>query len=534
MLAPNDTQPNPNRKKRSWIIFFVLICITVFLRIYRLSETLRFFDDQGMDMIILWHMEHMNHLPLVGPFLSLSNIFTPPTYYYITWFFYHITGSITGIAYGYFILNIIGIGTLIKLAWDIGGQKTGLSMAILLSISAVMVDHGRQFWQPYPMQVFLSLWLLFVWHAYTSKRVILLWIGITCFQIAFSVYPSPALLLICVGYQIYNWYHKNQSNPSILRSLLQSLITFVSTFCIVFLPQIWFEITHHFPTWNTLITLVPTNTGISHPLLHIGQNVYGLFASFFATASLPSFFMPFFTIVIVIFTYIFVTSRAINTKLSPLFTPWTIFAGLFLLLLYPYDIHPHRMWTFLPLLFLIFALMITHAFSKISYLTYGITLLLCIYITTNIIMVTSYIRTTPSKSMQSSAMIAHAIQNDMTKRDITQTSVGLFYKIPNDLKNGSYGIYKIAYWLLTSNTFTLPLTSNGNMMQLDYSNPVFTPYMYIVCEGFLSSKSAYKQCVQPTIQQYPYKTLDIITIDTSSIFVLFTDVLSLQTPVQNE
>lgn len=74
-----------------WITIALLLGIAMLFRLYRLPETILFNSDQGLDMITVWNMDHYGHLPVVGPFLSLPSYFTPPTYYYLTWFLYHVT-----------------------------------------------------------------------------------------------------------------------------------------------------------------------------------------------------------------------------------------------------------------------------------------------------------------------------------------------------------------------------------------------------------------------------------------------------------
>lgn len=513
-----SVSPLVKQKTRVLVFFAMVFALGIFLRLYTLPETIQFLDDQGYDMMIIWNMEYNHHRPLVGPFLSIPSIYTPPTYYYITWWLFHLTQTVTGIVYGYLIINIITIITVITLAWNIYGKRAASIAALLLSVSSIMIEHARLFWQPYPTQLFLSLWLLCMWHAHAKKNVVLLWISATCFIIALSIYPSPVILIPLLGYQLFSWYNRVHEYPY-LRAFFAALYTAGIPFLVVYMPQIVFEITHAFPTWNHLPVSF-TTAPIHDSFQRIGAHAYAIVVPFLTTNPAPS------TVEIIMVFSFFILLLLLLGKSSPaiqrltlLFEPRFILIGALLLILYPIDIHAHRSWIFLPYLFLLSSAILSKALQEKTTRRILAGLSILIYIVINGMSLTKYLSTSPH-SIETTRGIARAIEEDIRIRGLSEDDTGFFYKKPNDMYNGSYGIYRYAYWLLPSGLFPSGLTYEGNTTRFDYSFPVLKPYMYVICDRFSSSAVAYVGCVLPTIGQTPYHTLREITAGKTIVFVL--------------
>ncbi|MCL4200323.1 hypothetical protein KJZ67_03200 [Patescibacteria group bacterium] len=510
------------------LLMGVPVLVAVIMRLYRITETIRFRGDQGMDLMVIWHMEHAGHWPLVGPFLSLRDFYTPPTYYYVTWLFYHITQSVNGIVIGYFFMNIISLMLLMKLAWHMGGKQLASIVGGLFAISIIMIDHGRQFWQPYPMQLFITISLLFLWRAYQRKSLSSLWLFALHYMLALSVYPSPVLLLPYAGYQVVRWY-KNIGKLPIWQSLLFSGFTMAVTFVIIYMPQIIFEISRGWPSL-TFTGSVSAHFNLHAIITQISENIFYIFSSYLAT----HIFFPKEGFYITAFVIILFTAMAKWGKLPhtirAFLAPEILAAGLVFLLLYQQDVHDHRMWAYLPFLFLITGISIHQGLNaKGVHKALAITILL-IYSILNLSGFSLYTTRHLVDETREAVSIARYIKHSMSARGLTQYDTGFFLKNVSNPDSHSYGIYKILFWLIEDRTLTIPLKSKGNEPAFDYTAPLFKEYVFMVCHQFTSVQDAETRCIKPVIGSLPYTTLETEKIGRAYVFTLYNNTFSLSVP----
>lgn len=494
------------------------VLIAIIVRLYRITETIRFRGDQGMDLIVIWHMEHMGHLPLVGPFLSLKDFYTPPTYYYLTWFLYHLTQSVSGIVIGYFFMNIISLILLMKLAWNMGGKRLAFIVGGLFAISLIMVDHSRQFWQPFPMQLFMIISLLCLWHAFQRKNLTALWISTTSYMIALSVYPSPVLLLPYIGYQVTRWY-KHNSKQSLLQSLFFSGITLAITFVVVYTPQIIFEISQGFPSLK-LTGSLPSSINLHTIITGISENMFYIFSAYFAThIYFPNEAFYIVTFIAILFTAM-IKWHTFSKTTRAFLAPEMLAIGLIFLLLYRQDVHDHRMWAYLPFMFLITGMSIQQALNAKGLQKTLAIIILFTYSVLNLSGLSLYINGQIIDETAEAISIARYIKQSMNSRGLTQYNTGFFQKIPLDPDNSSYSIYRFFYWLLEDHTLTIPLKSKGNEPAFNYSVPIYKDYMYIICQRFTSIPDAEANCIKPIVGTKRYTTLETKKVGRAYIFIL--------------
>lgn len=503
-----------------WLPILLIISIALFLRLYRLPETIMFYDDQGMDMIIVWHMEHAGHRPLIGPFLSLSNVHTPPTYYYITWFFYHFTHSVTGVVYGYAIVNMLTLLLLMKLVNDMDGRRAAIIAGGLFAVSFLMIQHSRQFWQPYPIQLFLTLYLLGLWHAFEKKSMLLLWISTLCFQFALSIYPSPMMLLPFVIYQLVRWYMIIAKQSHVI-AVWYTVITFALTFSAAFAPQIIFELTNRFPSVHALLTTDITEiSSVTHALTTISLNILSMFTGFISTNRL--FHTWAYAVTSVYIFMLCVLSYCTNPSkhIKALFEPLPLIAGLVFLVFYTHDIHQHRMWTYLPFLFLYSAIIFNQALHTNKVRIIIAWLLIIMFIGFNLEGARALWTGNKYHAMNRTRAVAYYIKEDMDARGLTDHNTGFFYQIPNDPLNGSYRVYNILYWLLENKGIILSVAPKGNIVTFDYSKPTYKRHMYILCYDFGSTDNAKNGCVHPVLGTNPYIKTHYAVMYNTHIFLV--------------
>jgi len=494
------------------------VLIAIIVRLYRITETIRFRGDQGMDLIVIWHMEHMGHLPLVGPFLSLKDFYTPPTYYYLTWFLYHLTQSVSGIVIGYFFMNIISLILLMKLAWNMGGKRLAFIVGGLFAISLIMIDHSRQFWQPFPMQLFIIISLLCLWRAFNRKNLTALWISTTSYMIALSVYPSPILLLPYMGYQITRWY-RNIGKRSAFQSLLFSGATLIITFIAIYTPQIIFEINHELPSF-TFTGSLSAHVNLHTIITGISENIFFFFSSFLsAHIYFPNeaFYITAFTIIL--FTAM-IKWHTFSKTTRAFLAPEMLAMGLVFLLLSQQEWPDHRMWAYLPFMFLITGMSVQQALNAKGFQKTLAVIIIFIYSLLNISGFSPYITGRIINETSETIAIAQFIKHSMDERRLTQHNTGFFHKVPLNPDNSSYAIYRVLYWLIENHTISVPLKREGNEPEFEYRFPILKTYMYAICQRFTSIPDAEANCIKPIIGTKRYTTLETKKVGRAYIFIL--------------
>lgn len=522
--APHNHLKRATSGKRhifSWILIGIILICAIIFRFYKLPETIQFYDDQGLDMVSILQMEQTGELPLVGPFLSIPDVYTPPTYYMITQFFYNITRTVVGIVYAYALLNLIAVIVLVWVARAMMGMRAAIIISILLATSNVMIDHSRYFWQPHPMQLFLALWILFLWWAYKTKHVFFLISATLWYQVALSIYPSPIILLPLAGYLIFSWFRIVRKS-SVVISLCLTGALFAAAFAAVFSSQILFETSRGFPTLQSIF-LTPKTLQAFRPFAGISENITAFVTSFFASTRLPQASMIATTTTLCITTFILYLLVGMHRTrhTHPVFWPlWAFVLGFGVFAFVPLEANFHRSAALLPLAFLFFADLLSRAFqNNMVTRTLGI-LLLGSYVILNLHSAKWYWNGEAANGVDRTKRIAQYILTDMRQRNIPDTSVEFFYKIPNDPENGSYGIYRILFWLMRDGGLSYPLSKNNFYMPHNYSNLRHKPYVYIICRGFTSPHEIEKQCIRPVITPHTYRQVGGTAFGNSTVVIL--------------
>src|SRR5258706_3613130 len=77
-------------------VYFLLATIllaALFVRVYRVTELLQFYYDQGRDALVIWDLWHKGRPFLIGPITGLKGIFLGPFFYYLIAPFYLLGGG---------------------------------------------------------------------------------------------------------------------------------------------------------------------------------------------------------------------------------------------------------------------------------------------------------------------------------------------------------------------------------------------------------------------------------------------------------
>lgn len=510
-----------NHTIASWILISTVVLFSAVLRFYTLPETIQFYDDQGLDMVSILQMEQVGEIPLVGPLLSIPDFYTPPTYYLIIQFFYNITRTVIGIVYGFALINLITVLIFILLTHAMMGMRAAVIMSILAGTSNIMIDHSRYFWQPHPVQLFLALWLLFLWWAYKEKQIFFLVLSSLCFQVALSIYPSPIILFPLAFVLIYSWFLIIRKSSRSL-SVFSAGVTLGITFIGVFSSQILFETSRGFPTLKSIL-LTPKIPGTFPPLTGITENATAFITAFLATTKLPHPAMV--TTTCVLGTIAFVLYRETRKKQTrhhlPVFWPvWAFIIGFGIFALVPLETNLHRSTALLPLALLFSTEILSRAFEKTAVTRLLAVIFLGSYIILNLYGAKWYWDGQAQNGVERTKRVARYILTDMQLRHVPESSAEFFYKIPNDPYNGSYGIYRILFWLIRDGGISYPLSKENFQMPHNYSNPQYKPYLYVICRGFTSTLDIEQNCIRPVTASHKYQQIGGETFENISVVIL--------------
>ena len=153
-----------------YLLGFVLV-LGFFVRVYRTSDLLGFYYDQGRDALVIWKLWHEGRPFLIGPVTGLAGIFLGPFYYYLIAPFYLIGGG-NPVYPAVFLafLTVCGVFMLFYLGWQFQDRMTGIVAAIIGSFSYYLVLAGRWLSNPAPIMLTSMLFLYSLWMIIQSKK----------------------------------------------------------------------------------------------------------------------------------------------------------------------------------------------------------------------------------------------------------------------------------------------------------------------------------------------------------------------------
>src|SRR4030042_490912 len=216
----------------------VILILGFFVRVYRTSDLMGFYYDQGRDALVIWKLWHEGRPFLIGPVTGLAGIFLGPFYYYLIAPFYLI-GNGNPIYPAIFLafLTVCGVFMLYYLSWKFLDRTTGIIAATIGSLSYYLILAGRWLANPTPIMFTSMLFLYSLWTIIQSKNrnwwiVASFLIGISLqLESASAVFYIPVILVFTL------WQRKR------VPDLKTAIFAFV-IFIVILLPQTLFNIRH--------------------------------------------------------------------------------------------------------------------------------------------------------------------------------------------------------------------------------------------------------------------------------------------------
>ena len=142
-------------------LLIIVVCIGLFLRIYRISDLLVFIGDQGWFYISARDLLIDGKIPLVGITSSHTWLHQGPLWTYalaIILFIFNFN-PIGGV-YLSILLDLLTILVLYKLASELFSKNVGLVTACAYAVSPLAVIHARMPYHTSPIPLLVSLLLL--------------------------------------------------------------------------------------------------------------------------------------------------------------------------------------------------------------------------------------------------------------------------------------------------------------------------------------------------------------------------------------
>ena len=229
------------QNKLIYLFLFVIILASAFFRLYRVSDLLGFYYDQGRDALKVQEILTFKDFPMIGPTTGIAGLFLGPFWFYLITPFYWLGKGNPVIAANF--ISLFDVGAVFLIYWlgkEFYNRKVGLIAALLWGCSFYLVLSGRWLSNPAPFPFFTLLFLLGLGKFLIQKKekylILILTSLAICLQLemASAVFFFPIILIL--------WFI---FRPKIINK--KYLWISLGVFFAFLLPQMLFEIKNNFP-----------------------------------------------------------------------------------------------------------------------------------------------------------------------------------------------------------------------------------------------------------------------------------------------
>ncbi len=225
-------------KSKIILILVSILVASLFIRVYRISDILGFYYDQGRDASVIWELWHNNRFFLIGPTTGIEGIFRGPWYYWLIALPYLLgNGNPVWPSVFLSITTVVAVYFCFYLGNKIQGFQTGLLAALVSGFSFHIIQSSRWLSNPTPMLLISTLIIYFMFAIQDGKRWA--WVGLSFFLglamqfgSATEIFFFPAIIIFFI------WQYKN-------RPYSKQLLVAILVFFITILPQIIFDLRHN-------------------------------------------------------------------------------------------------------------------------------------------------------------------------------------------------------------------------------------------------------------------------------------------------
>ncbi|OGV97441.1 hypothetical protein A2W24_05700 [Microgenomates group bacterium RBG_16_45_19] len=326
----------------NWL--FSLGCLTILslflaLRLYRLPQSLLFFNDMGRDFLELYEWQTTGLPPLLGPQTSVISFNQSAVYFYLLYPFYRLTGA-SDLASVYALLTTAVVVFFIGVIYAFNHpleRRRFLVTAFILVIHPLVVTQNRFIWNPSFVPYFLTA-ALFVYprllHPRPPRGLIHWYAALVTLAVSFN-YSALPVVLASVLYGCWIW-----------RRSAGKILGWLAAYVLLWnLPTLLFEIRHQFAL--SYLFLIGQRTGlVSQSAL---TKLSALFTYLGAAPSLAVWLIGVLLLVCIFFTWRFPAASPVRTYLV------LLIIALVITILLPVAVEAHYLFGFISLLSLLIA-----------------------------------------------------------------------------------------------------------------------------------------------------------------------------------
>jgi len=154
-----------------YILLTVILVAAFIVRVWRVSDLLGFYYDQGRDALVIWDLWHSFKPFLIGPITGLKGIFLGPFYYFLIAPFYLIgRGNPAFPAVFLSFTTVLAVFMLYILGTKMHSRVAGLIAAFIGAFSYNIFTLSRWLSNPTPMLFLSTLLFWFLWEIVNTTQ----------------------------------------------------------------------------------------------------------------------------------------------------------------------------------------------------------------------------------------------------------------------------------------------------------------------------------------------------------------------------
>lgn len=267
-------------RQNYFLLLIVLICIIgLFLRFYRLPETLNFFYDTARDMdkareiIVDRKMTLIGHPTSFGQGSNRETYMGPAYYYFlaISEFVFHFNPIFVVALIG--VMNVFSAVLFLSIINDfIANKLMKLVLFSLYLFSPLLIYYSRLIWNPCLLPFFAMLAIFCFWKFLKNKKLLYLFFSGVVSGISFQIhYVTIPLFLSAFVILIY----RNQKTSERITYQIKTAVMLLISFLIGISPIIIFDIRHNF--YNSESLMINLSHGEGTDLVQLASYYFQYF-----------------------------------------------------------------------------------------------------------------------------------------------------------------------------------------------------------------------------------------------------------------
>lgn len=255
--------------KNEFPFLILIFLVSLFVRIYKISDYLFFGFEQGRDAQIIQNIYDFKDFVLVGPSTSIGGLFHGPWYYYLMALPYGLSGG-NPIAASIFLIIL---GSTVPVVGFIFASKffksrfwaVILTVMLIFSFEYVLYSRWLSNVSPAPLFIILSFFVLWIYIKTLKTKFFFYFVFFASLSSSFQMILFPQYIFLVFILYIF----KQLKLPSFKNMALPAFISFC-----IFAPAVFFDFRNEHITFNSLINFLKEAGQGNSESLFSGVKVY--------------------------------------------------------------------------------------------------------------------------------------------------------------------------------------------------------------------------------------------------------------------